>query len=195
MTDPLRRQHLCFGGREQMEQCQRTLRSSYHVHLKVPGKKQMGPLSVISKSVKEAIPALTWLLENWDCSDNEIEGRIYHDVREGRDSVLSGVFPCNRTPSQDGSIHDDSSSSLLSQPFWLFQSPSWAVLACKIKIESSDRPELENDLIVSAMQTCVDNIVFQLGQEAVGQLITFMDCCQKYAFAVGDPDQAYVLRK
>lgn len=200
MTEPLGRQHLCFGGREQMEQCQRTLRSSYHVHLMVPGKKQMGPLSIISKSAHEAIPALAWLLENWDAG--EIEGRIYRNVSEGRDSVLRGVFPCR---TQGRSLDGDFPSSSLSQPFWLFQSPQWAVLAYPLNSESNDPPETENNtdpvdrvsggFFVSAMRTCLDNIVFQLGQEAGGQLSTFVDCAQNYAFVVGDPRQANVLRK
>ncbi len=44
------------------------------------------------------------------------------------------------------------------------------------------------------MQECLDNVVFQLGQGAVGKLDIFIDCCQEYAIAVGDPEQAEVLR-
>jgi hypothetical protein len=94
-TEPLGRQHRYFGGREAMEKCQKTLRSSYHVHLMVPGKNQLGPLSIIAKSIQEAIPALAWLLlESWCVEHTEsLQVGMYRNVQEGRDSLLRGVFP------------------------------------------------------------------------------------------------------
>ena len=60
---PMGRTHACFGGRQAMEQCERDLRSAYQVHLMVPGKKQEGPISMVAKSYREALPALAWLLD------------------------------------------------------------------------------------------------------------------------------------
>jgi hypothetical protein len=196
VTKPLGRQHRCFGGREAMEYCQKTLRSSYHVHLMVPGKKQMGPLSIIAKSIHEAISALAWLLlESWCVEHNEsLEVRIYRNVQEGRDCLLRGIFPCR--------LHEQEVTSTmftpLSQPVWLFQSPAWVVLACRLGLLSNDGSQNDTDKVsatLSIMQPCLDNVVFQLGQETVGKVDIFIDYCQEYAFAVGDPDQSEVLRK
>lgn len=186
-----------------MERCQRILRSQYQVHLMVPGKKQIGPMSVISKGLHDAIPALAWLLENINTECN-IEGRVYRDVSEGRDSALRGIFPCPMHSQDEGE------PSSLPQPFLLFQSPTWVILACRLHFDREDSPENEKEPgqpddnaspervagdSVSAMQTCLDNIVFQLGREAVRKLDIFVDSYQEYAFAVGDPGQADVFRK
>jgi hypothetical protein len=88
-------------------------------------------------------------------------------------------------------------SSPLSPPVWLFQSPTWAALACKLGLQHNDGSHNDSNGIsenLSAMQECLDNVVFQLGQGAVGKLDIFIDCCQEYAIAVGDPEQAEVLR-
>lgn len=185
-TEPLGRRHIFFGGREQVEHCQRILRSKHHVHLMVPGKKQMGPISVISRSLSDSIPALAWLFENLLVEgDNNIEGRIYRDVRQGRNNVLQGHF-LNRTQSQYDSTSGE--SSFLSQPFSIFQSSTWVVLACKINsggdacsAYENERDQADRDSLnrkagdcVSVMQTYLDNIVFQLGREALGTLDIYM---------------------
>lgn len=99
-------------------------------------------------------------------------------------------------------------------PYWLFQSSSWSVIGCSLrsrdkdKSDNNDEPPNEdsdkdkeddednNDhdmMTMTSLKTCLDNIVFRLGQTSIGQLDIFTDSDLYHAFAAGNPDRANVL--
>lgn len=167
-----------------MEQCERDLRSDYQVHLMVPGKKQEGPISMVAKTYKEALPALASLFEHL-IIDGSTRGRIHRNVKDPRVGILEGSF-LPEAPSIDSSL-----------PYWLFQSPQLSVLTCSLLSgDGKDNSKISpnNNSRAVTLQTCLDNIVFRLGKEAIGKLEIFMDPYLENSFAVGDGNQAEVLR-
>jgi hypothetical protein len=169
-----------------MEDCEKSLRSDYQVHFMVPGKKQEGPVSMVAKSYREALPALAWLFEQL-IIDGPIPGRIHRNVKDPRIGILDGTF-------LPGAPLDG-----VFLPYWLFQSPQVSILACSLVSDS----QVEGSTIVApavntramALQTCLDNVVFRLGKEAIGRLDIFTDPYNENSFAAGDPNQAEVLRR
>jgi len=221
--EPLGRQHSSFGGRRAMEQCEKVMRSDYQVHFMIPGKKQQGPVNMVAKTYREAIPALTCLLAQHltivEESTRIIRGRVHRNVKDHGDQVLDGSFFVQRRRSaENGDTHSQS------LPFWLFQSPEWSVLACSLlsnngsdhndtsndvqnasqnqQLASNDSATAEEDVVrhqveerAVVLQTCLDNIIFRLGKEAIGQLDIFFDPHLEYSFAVGNPGQAETLHQ
>jgi hypothetical protein len=219
----LGRHHVCFGGRQAMEQCERIVRSNYGCHLMVPGKKQPGPVSLVAKTYREALPALAYLMEHMQMhhhpqrEETIILGvRFHRNVKDERDHVLEGTIPMpiinSQQQQQQGSA--SSNSQRVTIPYWLFQSPTWSVLACNLLVANLDSDNNNNNnnndvkhnkstvrdssygLVqdrVTTLQTCFDNWEFQLGKEHVGKLDIFVDPFVEYSFAVGDPDQAEML--
>ncbi|CAB9502517.1 expressed unknown protein [Seminavis robusta] len=166
-----------------MEQAERTVRSDYCCHLMVPGKKQAAPVSLVAKTYREALPALAWLMEH--ITGQQMSGRVHRNVKDDRDQVLEGTFP-NDPAGDDG----------LPLPYWLFQSTGWSVLACSLIPAGGDNqnPSEGQDRAV-VLQTSIDNLVFRLGKEAIGNLDIFVDPYGEYSFAVGDPNQAETVRQ
>lgn len=199
---PNGRQHECFGGRQVMERSQHALRSDYQVHLMIPGRNKEGPVSLVAKTYREALPALAFLFEKLIVED-PIRGRFHRNVKDSSIPVLEGIFP----PKPQPSIHDDESNI---SPFWLFESASLSVLTCSLLSNRSrdstsettyegDQSSSATDVAVQdramALQTCLDNIVFRLGKEAIGALDIFLDPYLEYSFAAGNPIQAEQLRQ
>lgn len=171
-----------------MEQCEQDLRSDYQVHLMVPGKKQQGPISMVAKSYREALPALAWFSDQLVVISGPIRGRIHRNVKD------------QRIPPLDGLLLPETLSVDATTPYWLFQSPQLCVLAFRLFSEdestgdSNESATAENSRALT-LKTCMDNIVFRLGKEAIGKLDIFMDPYSEYSFAAGDPSQAEVLRR
>lgn len=184
-----------------MEQCERTVRSDYGCHLLVPGKKQPGPVSLVAKTYREALPALAWLMEQLQIQEETLGVRFHRNVKDDRDHVVQGTtMPINSSPRTDA-------RQQATTPYWLFQSPAWSVLACNLmatldsdndgKHHESTPVHDSSSLLqgrVTALQACWDNMEFQLGKEHVGNLDIFVDPFFEHSFAVGDPDQAEMLR-
>jgi hypothetical protein len=183
-----------------MEQCERTVRTDYCCHLMVPGKKQPGPVSLVAKHYREALPALAWLMEHIHHEEEtSIRVRFHRNFKDDRDQVLEGtVIPLNSH--QGGAGHQATS------PYWLFQSPVWSVLTCNLlgTLDSGNDGKHDESTAhdyspllqerVAELQTCLDNLEFQMGKHYVGKLDIFVDPFLEYAFAVGDPDQAEMMR-
>lgn len=186
---PAGRQHVCFGGRRSMEQCHSTLRSDYQVHLMVPGRQQEGPVNMVTKTYREAISALAYLMTRLVGND-PIRGRIYRNVKESPNQSVDGTFLLHSRSSTDGPF----------VPHWLFESANWSVVACELCYEGQEGDSLDGEGIqqqitvenasVRALQTCLDNIIFRLGKACVGQLDIFFDDYLERAFAAGNSDQA-----
>ena len=189
------RHHACFGGgRSSLEQCERTVRTDYGCHLMVPGKKQTGPVNLVARTVREVLPALAWLVERLHVPE-DIPVRFHRNVKDYQDQVLEGIIP----------IHSIGAPGTTS-PYWLFQSPSWSVLACNLMVSVAHHgtnddldPCRDPSMVPSSslhncratmLQTCWDNLKFKLGNDIVGKLDIIVDPNVEYAFAVGDPDPA-----
>ena len=163
----------------------------------IPGKKQEGPVSLVANTYREALPALAFLFKHL-AVESSIRGRFHRNVKDNRIPVLEGSFPPRMQ-----SIGERMDSSSIS-PFWLFQSPGLSVLTCSLLSEDTRNgstlavdPLSETGVQDRAMalQTCLDNIVFRLGKEAVGGLDIFLDPYLEYSFAAGNPAQAEQLRQ
>lgn len=191
-----------------MELCQRSIRSDYQSHLMIPGKKQKGPTSLVSKSCREILPALAFLFDHLEVNDT-ILGRCHRNVKDDRIPVFEGSFPATRG---GGGLDGETIDSSYIAPVWLFRSTGLAVLLCRLRssrtvedIGDSNVADLElpsgADLDkhmqdrATALQTCVDNVIFRLGKEAVGSLDILLDQYLEYSFAAGSPQQAEQLRQ
>ena len=185
-----------------MEQSQRALRSDYQVHLMIPGRNKEGPVSLVAKTYREALPALAFLFKKL-IVEGPIRGRFHRNAKDSRIPVLEGFFPRKTPPS----INEEESNI---SPFWLFESPGLSVLTCSLLSNRSgdstsgttsdkDKSSAAADEAVQdramALQTCLDNIKFRLGKEAVGALDIFLDPYLEYSFAAGNPKQAERLRQ
>ena len=190
------RQHYSFGGRQSVERCITRIRSDYQVHLMVPGKNQEGPVNMVGKSYRETVPALAWLKNQLIVNDS-FRGRIHPNVKDLQDQVIEGIIPLPGDDNRDKYL-----------PFWLFQSTTWSVVVCdlfdnqaRVSEDTTDNDAKDNSQQHSnegldratALQTCLDNIVFRLGKDSIGKLDIFFDDNLERAFAVGGTEQCNVL--
>jgi hypothetical protein len=196
------RPHHALGGRQALQNLEGTLRSDFSVHLIVPGRRQSGPVAIVGRAYRDALPAAAHLLNqisrNLISQQHQaatVEGRIFLNVQDPKPKLIEGRWT--------------SSSSCLTTIHWLFQSADWSVLACPLVGEVDDSmtttattavaasnsevlPPHDNGTgIVTTLQTCLDNAAFRLGSSSISNLDIFVDGTT--AFCAGNHGQAMVL--
>ena len=219
------RLHWSFPGpnlderKRSLAQTEKRLRSKFGVHLVVPGRKQTGPLAVAGKSIKEVLPAVNYLmgilLLDGDHTNTAVlpsngrflNGRIMRNVKDPNDVVLSGRFLQPPTLQTANETND-----LSLNPYWLFESPSWSVVACPLSLsetETADNQSSEHqDAIAEALQISFDNLRFRMGNAALSNLQIFLHSPpppapndnttesptlpDQRAFAIGDPTSSAI---
>jgi len=230
---PQRRLHLCFHGsslsqrQKSLRTIEQSLRSKFGVHLVVPGRKQVGPLAVVGKSYKETLPAVDFLMrrlvldrninredENNASSSSPLlclNGSVTRNVKNPNETVFSGRFwqPPQHTSQSNGETGDDGTYL---QPYWLFESDNWNVMACPLTMAPTTSPALETTkappvqqqqvqqqqtAVAEALQIGFDNLRFRLGNAALSELEVFLhppplspSKALPKAFAIGDPTAA-----
>lgn len=120
---------------------------------------QGGPLAVIRRSYRDAIPATAYLMKllilnnNSDSSYNDgdgdtspslfLTGRILRNVNDPKDLVLSGRFvqQNSRVPLRRLPTTDDDKDAVHLQPYWFFESDSWNIMVCPLTLPPSPREQ------------------------------------------------------
>lgn len=84
-------------------------------------------------------------------------------------------------------------------PFLLFDCHEVSILTCKLLDSTPEKEPSAGDTVTQekdmALRTCVDNIIFRLGNEVIGSLEIFLDPYLEYLFAVGNSVQVEQLRQ
>jgi hypothetical protein len=184
-----RRTHMCFPGetieerRKSMQHLSKRIRSKFGVHLQIPGRAQRGPVAIVGKSYRDAIPATAWFLQKLvlplDGDDVNsvvhVTGRIQRNIKDPNDVVLEGKW---RPTSLQG-LQEVENTHL--QPFWLFQSDVWSVMACDLLTATKSGPSSpcvadasEPKDILGSLQICLDNFQFQIGSHGLHGLDIFL---------------------
>lgn len=211
-----RRLHTCFPGdtleqrRKSVQQCEKHLRSRFGVHLVIPGRTQQAPVAIVGQSYRETIPATAWLLQQLMLPRNSgdsasVGGRIQKNVKDPNDGTLEGRWW------QQQKLDDiQESNGVNLDPYWLFQSISWSVMACDLLTRRRASEPASDDQsspsspksILELLQTCIDNLKFRVGwTELQGMDVFFHTLRTKemnvllssMAFAAGHPEKVAVL--
>ncbi|KAG7351339.1 hypothetical protein IV203_010699 [Nitzschia inconspicua] len=190
-----RRMHWYFRGetvderRKSMQKLTKQIRSKFGVHLEIPGRSQQGPVAIVGKSYRYTIPATAWLLQKLilttTSGENDtpgiIQGRIQRNVKDPNDNILEGYW---QQAIQHRSVDEGAIVGHL-QPFWLFRSDKWSVMACdlipSVDAESSsdaafadDNPSKMKDNVLGQLQACIDNLQFRIGSAGLQGIDSFL---------------------
>jgi hypothetical protein len=146
-----------LARRKSVQECEQYVRSTFGAHLVIPGRNQGGPLAIVGRTWREALPATAHVLQQLDwtavLTGNENDTPISAS-RNGGDPTSSSSCGPEALMALPGRIQRDvkdpqdpilsgvfqpdpatlaatpnSSTSL--RPWWLFQSAAWNVLACR----------------------------------------------------------------
>jgi hypothetical protein len=148
-----RRSHRALGGAHAVQDLERFLRSTFCVHLIVPGRSQAGPVGIVGASYRETLPAAAHFLAHVAMNQNQENNYRNEDddasssdapPRENKIELYGRVFVDNALdPNPTGIVGKwtfsslsmmTDSQSLQIQPYWLFESSiSWSVLACRLQ--------------------------------------------------------------
>lgn len=200
-----RRLHLCFEGRtinerrKSLADTEKALRLGFGVHLVVPGRNQKGPLAVVGKTIREALPAVDYFMQQLVLGNNTsnasptnfLTGRIMRNVKDPNAVVLVGRF--RQQPRQNESLSEENHNEDIFrlQPYWLFESNSWNAMVCPLSLPPNpigDTPtpdnndegnsqtpvEQEQKAISEALQIGFDNLRFRIGNAALSALDIFL---------------------
>ena len=166
------RQHRSFvQGRKGMENCKKTMRQKFGVHLLVPGKRQKGNISILSESHEQAIPAVHWLLSqitigSMPCSASDsntyrVEGTLHYNSsnqgEKNKSQTLNGFF--NIPPSNSLFMSSSNSQSVMVYRL----SPSSDDHGVAKNFEQNSEWNDNYSEILRTLEICMDNMQFYNG--------------------------------
>jgi hypothetical protein len=216
-----RRLHTCFPGttieerRKSIQNIEKLMRSRFAAHLVIPGRTQSGPVGIVGKTYREALPAVACFLQQLvlnSSTENEysqtpilINGRIQRNVKDPDDVTIEGRWQHRALQS-----FAEGSSKHPLDPYMLFQSHQnfWNVMTCDLEpptassIAGETADTAPNTTFLDLLKTCVDNVTFRLGNNGLRGVDIFFyqippinaqiqqsTVVSVAAFAAGHPDQ------
>jgi hypothetical protein len=210
------RQHIYFQGntlgerRKTVEKSVKYVRSFYKVHLIIPGRNQKGPIAFIGQTYHETIPAIDYLLTkqlrmpttSTANTNNIINGRIQCNVKDPHGQIWEGIFRIKQShhhqqqkqqQPQESSSNENSNNRL--QPYWVFESDTWTVMACELSSSTRTSNDTTNDNsnILQRLQVCIDNIKFQMGNEILREIDIFFSGTAVAYYATGPPSHVRIV--
>lgn len=181
------RTHAGFGGRDGLKECEKIVRTRFLVHIVVPGRKQRGPVAIVGRSYRDALPAASFVISLLQMETTILVGRVQIDVKNG-DDPISGRWH----------VHN------AIRPNWLFQSTHWSVLSCPLMqpvIVANSTAMVGQELMqkrddeygcdANVLTKCMDNVVFRAG--GLKEFDVFSHECPPMAFAGGSSRQVQML--
>lgn len=127
-----RRSHVCFGGREMVQETIKAVRSIHLCHLEIPGRTKAGPVGIVGKTVEQVIPATFYVMHKLLLEIRQVETRIHRNVK-------------TQEPSLEGTIQQIDRIGVF------FESPTVSVAACRLESSST----LQN------LQAVLENLQFR----------------------------------